>query len=67
MVLRNFQLEDIGDLQRYYNGPDSRIRFYCDLIASRIADFGTIWEKIYELLKSNMSSHYIYTQKRTMN
>ena len=48
MVLRNFQLEDTGDLQRYYNGPDSRIRFYCDLIASRIADFGTIWEKNYE-------------------
>ena len=38
IVLKDFQLEVVGDLPRYYNGPDSCIQFYCDFIDRRIPD-----------------------------
>ena len=56
IVLKDFQLEFIGNLPRYYDGQDSHVRFYYEVTVPKIIDWRTILEKNCEFYKSNISS-----------
>ena len=45
IVLKDFQLEFIGNLPRYYDGQDSHVRFYYEVTVPKIIDWRTILEK----------------------